>query len=60
MKDLGYNQLGFINLAILYFSYALTSTFGALILQKLGARLALFLSGIGYTTWIASFLMPVY
>jgi ABC-type sulfate transport system permease subunit len=58
MKDLGYQNLGFINLAIIYLTFSLTSTIAVPINKFFGTSLTLCLSAFTYALWIASFLFP--
>jgi MFS family permease len=58
MKDLGFGNLGLINIAIVYLSFALTSVLASFINKKLGTRWTLVLSALTYATWIAGFILP--
>ena len=58
MKDLGFGSLGFVNIAVVYLSFALTSLLASSINRKLGTRLTLLLSALTYAIWIAGFLLP--
>ena len=60
MKDLGYQNLGFINLSIIYLTFGMTSTVAVPINKFLGTSLTLCLSALTYALWIASFLLPAY
>ena len=59
MKDLGFSNIGFLSIALIYLSFAITSLFAAPINRALGTRWTLFLSALTYTIYIASFLLPV-
>jgi hypothetical protein len=60
MKDLGFQGLGFINLAVVYLSFGVGSLFASRINKALGTKLTLCFSGLAHALWIASFLMPAY
>ena len=60
MKDLGFSNLGFINIALLYLFFAIMSMFAIPLNRYLGSRLTLCLSGFTYAIWIAGFLLPAY
>lgn len=60
MKDLGFEGLGFINLALIYLSFGCTSLLASKINSVLGTKLTLCFSGFTYAIWIASFLLPAY
>ena len=60
MKDLGFEGLGFINLAIIYLSFGCNSLLASRINDKFGTRLTLCFSGLTYALWVASFLLPAY
>jgi hypothetical protein len=60
MSDLGFSNLGFINITIVYLCFALSSMIAIPINRKLGSRLTLCLSGLTYGIWILGFLLPAY
>ena len=60
MKDLGFENLGFINIALVYLFFAIVSMFAIRLNRYLGSRLTLCLSGFTYAIWIAGFLLPAY
>ena len=60
MKDLGFQNLGFINVAIIYLSFSFASMLAVKIQKALGTRLTLTVSALAYTFWIACFLFPAY
>ena len=60
LQDLGYQNLGFLNLAIVYLSFSITSVFAASINRRFGTKRTLFFSGLTYAVWIGGFLMPAY
>ena len=60
MRDLGFENLGFLNIAIVYLFFSLSSMFAIPVNRFLGARLTLCLSGLTYALWIAGFLLPAY
>ena len=60
MKELGYSNLGFINISLIYLSFATTAMLSVPINKKLGTKWTLVLSGLTYALWIAIFLIPCY
>lgn len=60
MKELGYGNIGFINLAIIYGSFCLFSLLSVYINRKLGHRMTLFLSSSLYAIWAFVFMLPAY
>jgi len=60
MKDLGFENLGFINIAIVYLFFSLMSMFAIPVNRFLGSRLTLCLSGLTYALWILGFMLPAY
>ena len=60
MKDLGFDNLGFINIAIVYLTFAGMSMFAIPVKRKLGTRITLAVSTLTYALWIAAFLLPAY
>ena len=60
MKDLGFENLGFINLAVIYLCFCLGSSYSAKITDKLGEKKTLIFSALAYSLWICCFLFPVY
>ena len=60
MKELGYGNIGFINLAIIYCSFCIFSLSAVVINRKLGHRLTLFLSSSLYSIWAFVFMLPAY
>jgi len=58
MDELGYSNLGFINLAIIYLGFALSSTIAAKIESKLGSKWTCFIGSFMYALWAASFILP--
>jgi len=60
MAELGYSNLGFINLTIVYCGFAFASILAGPINKKFGTRMTCFASGMTYALWIAAFLLPAY
>ena len=60
MKDLGFESLGLLSVAIIYFAYGCNSMLAVKIIKKFGTRLTLCFSGLSYSFWIGSFLVPAY
>lgn len=61
LDDLGFGNLGFINLAAIYLTFSICSFFSTAIVNKMN-RLSLSLSvgGLCYTLWIVCFLLPCF
>ncbi len=60
LKEDGLGSLGFVNLAVLYCIFGLTSFFSAPIVNKVGTRFSLVLGGFCYFFWVLCFLCPAY
>ncbi len=60
MKDLGFDNLGFINIAIIYMAFTIASLFASRINKALGTKMTLFLSALTYTIWTFCFMLPAY
>ncbi len=60
LKDLGYDNLGFLNLSIINFFFAISSLVAAPINKRFGSKNVLFAASLTYPTWIFSFLAPAY
>ena len=58
MSDLGFENLGFLNLAIIYFVFSIASMFGGKVQDRLGNKYTLFLCSLTYAMWIAGFIIP--
>lgn len=58
MKELGFDDLGFISYAFLYLSWTFVSIFCSHIISKIGSRWSLVLCALLRTIWEASFLIP--
>ena len=58
LNQLGFGNLGFVSLAVLYFTFAFCSFFATSIVNHLGERAAMFIGAICYTAYIATFLLP--
>lgn len=60
MKELGYGNIGFVNIAIIYLTFCFGSLFASTINRKLGHKATLFLASLMYVIWAWAFLLPVY
>lgn len=60
MKDLGFGNLGFINLTIVYLTFSINSVFAIKINKKLGTKRTLVASAMTYAMWIGCFILPAY
>lgn len=60
MKDLGFSNLGFINISLVYLSFATTAMLSVPVNRKLGTKWTLVASGMAYALWIGIFLIPCY
>ena len=56
LENNGFGGLGFYTMATLYLVYALCSLFSSFLVNKLGDKSSLFLSGLCYAFWIFCFL----
>jgi len=55
LSDLGFGNLGFYSLAVLYFSFALSCLVASAIVNKMGERFSLAVGSQCYTLYISSF-----
>ena len=60
MKDLGFSNLGFISITLIYLTFSVASAFAIPINKKLGTKWTLILSALAYASYIAAYLFPVY
>jgi MFS family permease len=60
MAELGFSNLGFINLSIVYCGFAFASMLAGPINRRLGTRMTCIVSGMTYALWIGAFLLPAY
>ena len=60
MKDLGFENLGFVNLAVLYLSFSFSALFAPGINRFLGTKKTLLFGGLTFCFWILCFLLPAY
>jgi len=61
MKDDGFDSLGNIAQAALYFTFAFTSFFSSAIVSKVGKiKLTMAMGSFAYTFWIACFILPAF
>jgi hypothetical protein len=60
MKDLGYDNLGLLNIAIIYFTFAWAAMIAVPINKALGTRMTFVFSSMCYLFWIAGFMLPAF
>ena len=60
IKDLGFENLGFLSIALIYGVFAITSLFSAPINRYFGTKWTLVFSSFTYVLYIMSFLLPCY
>jgi len=61
LKDDGFDNLGFVSNASLYFAFAFCSFFASAIVTKIGnIKLTMGIGAFAYTFWIACFILPAY
>ena len=60
MIDLGFNNLGFLNLSLIYGAFTLSASFVDLIIKKIGVKATLCLAATSYAIWELSFFLPSY
>ena len=61
LSDDGFNNLGFICLAVLYLTFAVCSLFSSAIVNKVGKlNLTMGVGAFCYSLWIACFLLPAF
>ena len=60
MQELGYNKIGFVNLAVIYVVFSLCSLFSVQINRRCGHKLTLFVSSLFYAIWAFVFILPAY
>lgn len=60
LKNDGFDGLGFYTMATLYFVFAFCSFFSSAIVNKMGAKMSLFVGGLCYSFWILCFLPPAF
>ena len=58
MKDLGYGNLGILNISIIYFMFAFSSMIAVPINKALGTKLTFVFGSMCYVIWIAGFILP--
>jgi MFS family permease len=58
LKNDGFESLGFYTMATLYLVFAFCSFFSSAFVNKVGAKLSLFIGGLCYAFWILCFLPP--
>jgi hypothetical protein len=60
MSDLGYANLGLLELSVTYFTFAWAAIFAVPINKALGTRLTFVFGCCCYLFWILGFLIPAY
>ena len=60
MQELGYGNIGFINLAVIYLTFGILALLAVPINRKFGHRLTLFFSSSFYAIWAFVFMLPAY
>ena len=60
MNDLGYGNLGLLNIAIIYFTFAWAAMVAVPINKALGTRFTFVFSCMCYLFWIAGFMLPAF
>ena len=60
VKDLGFKNLGFVCIAVIYLVFTVSASFAPRIVKKLGDRTTLILSSLCYVFYAVSFIFPVY
>ena len=60
MQDLGFHNLGFINVAVVYLSGSFNSLFTIKLVTTIGARRAMQFGGSMVVLWMAAFLLPAF
>jgi MFS family permease len=60
LKNDGFEGLGFYTMATLYLVFAFCSFFSSALVNKMGAKLSLFVGGLCYSFWILCFLPPAF
>ena len=59
LKDDGFEDTGFISIAVLYFVFALVSLVSTPIVNKINkAKVSMSCGALCYSAWIASFILP--
>ena len=57
LKNLGLGQLGFYSLAVLYCVFGISAFVASSIIDKCGARLAMFFGALCYVFYIGTYLL---
>jgi len=60
MKDLGFENLGFINISICYLSFSINSIFAVKVNKIFGTKCSLIVAACAYAFWMFSYLIPAY
>ncbi len=60
MKDFGYGNLGFYNIAVLFLVYAIGSFFSTAMVNKMGIKFGLTLGAVFKSLWVLAAVVPAY
>jgi len=60
MKEFGYGELGFYNIAVLFLVFAISSFFSTAAINKLGIKFGLVLGSCFKTLWVLAAVVPAY
>ena len=59
LKDMGYDNIGFLSVAIIYLVFAVSIVIAVPIKKVVGTKMSLFLGAMMYVVYIGSTLLPV-
>lgn len=60
MNDLGYGNIGFINVATIHMAFTIGSLFASIINRTLGHKFTFFVASVMYALWAFAFMLPGY
>lgn len=60
MKDYGYGELGFYNIAVLFLFYGIGSFFSTATINKMGIKFGLVVGAICKSMWVLACVVPAY
>jgi hypothetical protein len=61
LSDYGFDDIGFISVAVLYIVFAISSFFSTAIVNKIGnAKFSMFFGALCYSFWIVCFILPAF
>lgn len=58
MIDLGFKNLGFLNVALIYFFFSISSYYSDSIIKRVGYKVSLVVPAVIYCLWITTFIIP--